>query len=127
MISKFLAAASAVLALAVSAPAAEAQQITAGQREDLQCFLIYMYLVGAEADAGNAEARAGLMTGVGYYFGRLEVSDPDRDWLTYIETNIPTVEALASEEAAYQRCGQDMIDLGGRMTTFGERMQALAG
>ena len=86
-----------------------------------------MYLVGSEADAGDVEARSGLMSGVGYYFGRLEVSDPDRNWFTYIETNIPTAEALVSDQAAYQRCGQEMIDLGTRMTTFGERMQALAG
>lgn len=127
MLRTTLAGIAAATALISSAPAAQAQDITTGQRQDLQCFLIYMYLVGAEADAGDTEARSGLMTGVGYYFGRLEVSDPDRDWLTYIETNIPTAEALVSEQAAYQRCGQDMIDLGGRMTTFGERMQALAG
>lgn len=127
MLKTTLAALAAATALLSAAPAAQAQDLSAVQRQDLQCFLIYMYLVGDEADAGNAEARSGLMTGVGYFLGRLEAGAPDRDWFAYIESNVALAETLVSEQAAYQRCGQDMISLGGRMITFGERMQALAG
>lgn len=127
MLRTTLAGIAAAVALISAAPAAQAQDITTSQRQDLQCFLIYMYLVGDEADAGNAEARAGLMTGVGYYLGRLEASGSGRDWFAYVESNVAMADTLISDQAAYERCGQDMITLGNRMMTFGERMQALAG
>ena len=127
MLKTTLAGIAAATALLSSAPAAQAQTITPGQRDDLQCLLIYMELAGNEAYANNPEAQSGFGVGVGYYLGRLEGSAANRDWLAYIENNLDQSTALMSDAAGYERCGQGMINLGNSMIAFSERMLALGG
>lgn len=111
-------------ALVLTAGAARAQEISAADQQDMQCFA----LVAAQAGMSepSPEAMTGLVSIMMFYLGRLEGRSPDVDWLARIAAYIQTPEVEKLDQHR-QRCGTEMAAKGKALTDWGARLQAQAG
>ena len=109
-------------ALVLTTGAAQAQEISAADQQDMQCFA----LVAAQAGVGeqSPEMMAGLATAMMFYLGRMEGRSPDTDWLARIETYLRSseIEKLSTHS---ERCAAELISKGKALTDWGARLQTL--
>jgi hypothetical protein len=126
---KTLMAGTAGLLLSMVVATAASAQSTAPMRDptnraDVQCMAI-MALGAGTAEEGSV-AQLGLAVGMAYYLGRLEGRAPSVDWMAQFTEYLSGGDLEDEAKAQAERCGTEMISFGGRMTRWGERMQALA-
>lgn len=121
MISKSVFAIAAAVALSVSAPAAQAQEISTQSRDDLTCFAVFAAIFGDPESGLSGDERIAVSSGVTYYLGRLEGRDPQTDWLAYLRDNEEAIYTRVLDEAEFQRCGTEYSAVGARMVAAGSR------
>ncbi|RZJ16917.1 MAG: hypothetical protein EON91_11290 [Brevundimonas sp.] len=111
-------------ALALTAGAAQAQEMSAADQQDIQCFA----LVAAQAGEGeqSPEKMASLATAMMFYLGRMEGRSPNTDWLARIETYLRSSEVEKLPTHA-ERCATEMMSKGKALIDWGARLQAQAG
>lgn len=109
-------------ALVLTAGSARAQEVSAADQQDMQCFA----LVAAQAGAGeqSPEMMAGLATAMMFYLGRMEGRSPDTDWLARIETYLRSSEIEKLPTHA-DRCATELMSKGKALTDWGARLQTL--
>lgn len=110
-------------AMTLTAGAAQAQEMSTADRQDVQCFS----LIAAKGGSGerSAEVMSGLASAMMFYLGRLEGRSPDTDWLARIQTFLqsPEVENLPAHT---ERCSKEMMSKGQALTDWGANLRALA-
>lgn len=115
-------AASFAIATTASAQSASAAREPVN-RADLQCMAI-MAIGAGTTEQGSVE-QLGLAVGMAYYLGRLEGRAPSVNWLAEF-TDYLTGDFEDEVKVQADRCGTEMEAFGGRLTGWGERMQAYA-
>ncbi|MGV8928939.1 MAG: hypothetical protein ACOH1E_04250 [Brevundimonas sp.] len=120
-------AAALLLATTATSASARADDVSAADTADMQCFVLLAYLSG-QAGEDSAE-QSGLVGGMMYFLGRLEGREPGTDWMKGLADYILSVDddALVVEmESNRERCGDILVDRGQALTDWGATVSAAA-
>jgi hypothetical protein len=102
----FLSVLAAVLAL--SAPPTDLSDLKPEDRADLQCLTVTVFAISVIEDPA---ARASVIAGATFYYGRLQGRSPGTDWLERFAAYART-EPLDEVEANRARCAEEIRVMG---------------
>jgi hypothetical protein len=108
-----------VLFLALLAAAAEPSQAT---EADIRCVAVY----AAAADKADEAHKAGVVAGLMYYIGRIDVRSPGYDYLANLK-RLLTDQAFLEKglPAEAQRCAAEMKAKGSEVAALGDSLAAI--